>query len=301
MYGILGKILQKLKVNDMKKVMIPLVIIVLGFFGCNNPSSKSNGTINLSDTLGYFAAKNMKGLGSFKIGESTRSEILNIIKEEIRKDSRRYKETNYKELPLYSGYEPKYLDYKFDKKGNIASEFYREDFGSIFNEIKYDTISSFLKEDILKREVFGCPNIRELEMFKYYIGDIEISSLNLKFYKDTLYQIACSQNDKIEEGFKAKYGSGKTIDNTVKKGDKLLKIDKNTIWENETVRAESQTYIECKYDGDKYQGAGYSNCFFNMNSKNEKKLSEITDCKNAANETKKRFEEQNKKKDINQL
>lgn len=285
----------------MKKVMIPFVIIVLGFFGCNNPSSKNTGTINLPDTVGYFAAKNMKGLGSFRLGESTYSQILNIIKEEIRKDSRRYKETNYKELPLYTGYEPKYLDYKFDKKGNIASEFYREDFGSIFKEIKYDTISSFLKEDILKREVFGCPNIRELEMFKYYIGDIEISSLNLKFYKDTLYQITCSQNDKIEEGFKAKYGNGKTIDNSVKKGDKLLKIDKKTTWENETVKAESQTYIEYKYDGDKYKGAGYYSCLFDMNSKNEKMLREINDCKNAADESKTRFEEQKKRKDINQL
>ena len=157
----------------------------------------------------------MKGLASFIIGESTYTKILNLIKEEIRKDSRRYKETNYKEFPRYTGYQEKYLDYKFDKKGSIASQFYREDFAFIFKEIIYDTISSFLKEDILNREIFGCPSIRELEMFEYYIGDIEIRSLKLKFFNDTLCQISCSQNDKIEQGFKAKYGDGRLINNSV--------------------------------------------------------------------------------------
>lgn len=302
----------------MKKFIVPVLAIVIGFFSCNNPTSKNKENANLPDTTGYFAARNMKGLGTFKIGESTYSEILKTIKEEIRKDSRRYKESNYKDLPRYSGYESKYLDFKFDKNGNIASQFYREDFGSIFTEVKYDTINSYLKKDILEREIFGCPNIRETRMYNYYIGDIELSSLELKFYKDTLYQINCYQNDKVEEGFKAKYGGGRLINNTewetpsgrtnirpendaVLKKSKLTKIDEKIIWENELLKAESQTYCEYKYDGDEYKGAGYSNSHFIIISKNERILNEIKDCENSAYTTKKRMEEQSNQKDINQL
>lgn len=285
----------------MKNIVIPIVIIFLGLFGCNSPSFKNTETNNLPDTVGYFAARNMKGIGSFVIGESTYQEILNILKEEIRKDSRRFEETNYKELPRYNGYEPKYLDYKFDNEGNIVSRFYREDFGSIFKEIKYDTIADYLKEDFLNREIFGCPNIRELEMFKFFIGDIEISNLVLNFNKDTLFQIKCSQNEKIEEGFQIKYGNGRITDNTLRKGEKLLKIDKIINWENETIKAESQTYIEYKYEGDKYKGAGVYDSYFLMKSKNEVVLKEISDCKNKAFETRKRLEEERKQKDINQL
>lgn len=303
----------------MRNLAVLLVITCIVLLFCNNPSSqKISETSNLPDTTGYFAARNMKGLASFKIGESTYTEIINLIKQEIRKDSKRYKETNYKELPRYSGYQEKYLDFKFDKKGNIVGQFYREDFGSIFTEIKYDTIGSYLKEDILNREIFGCPNIIELEMSDYYIGDIQISSLKLKFYKDTLYQISCSQNDEIEEGFKAKYGNGRSINNSVWKTprgetkirpeneevlrkSKLLKIDEKIIWENESVRAEAQTYHEYSYEGDKYIGAGYSNSYFTIISKNEMVSREIKDCENAAYKTKTMLETQNKKKDFDQL
>lgn len=294
-----------------KKLTIPFLVIVIGFFSCNNPTSNSNENTNLPDTTACFAARNMKGLGTFKIGESTYSEILKTIKEEIRKDSRRYKESNYKDMPRYPGYEPKYLDCKFDKKGNIASQFYRDDFGSIFTEVKYDTINSYLKKDLLEREIFGCPNIREIRMYKYYIGDIELNSFELKFCMDTLYQIKCFQNNKVEEGFKAKYGFGRLINNTVwetprgktnkrpendavLKKSKLTKIDEKIIWENELLKAESQTYCEYKYDGDKYKGAGYSNSYLTIKSKNERIVSELKDCESAAYTCKKRIEEQSK-------
>ena len=85
------------------------------------------------------------------------------------------------------------------------------------------------------------------------------------------------------------------------KKSKLLKIDEIVIWENESIRAESQTYCEYKYEGDKYKGAGYYNSYFTMISKNEKIKREIKDCEDAAFATKKRLEEQEKQKDINQL
>ena len=308
----------------MRKKTNTLIIALIFLYSCNNQSPQKKISIdelsNLTDTIGYYAARNMKGLASFKIGESTYSETINQLKEEIRKDSRRFKETNYKESPQYSGYEEKYLDFKFDKKGNIANQFYREDFGSIFEEIKYDTISRYLKKDILNREIFGCPNIKELGMFEYYIGDIKIRSLKLKFYKDTLYQISCTQNNKIEEGFKAKYGNGRLINNSVwktprgetnvrpeneevLKKSQLLKIDEKIIWENESIKTESQTYCKYKYEGDKFIEPDLDsyNSYFNIWLKNELKMNEIKDCENAAYKTKKRLEEQSKQKDINQL
>lgn len=302
----------------MKKIVVPLLMTVVGFISCNNPSSQNIETYNLSDTTGYFEARNMLGLGAFKIEKSTYSEILNILKEEIRKDSRRYKETNYKETPLYDGYSPKYLDYKFDKTGNISSQFYREDFGGIFKEIKYDTISRFLKEDILNREIFGCPNIRELEMSKYYIGDIEITSLKLKFFNDTLYQINSWQSDKIEEGFKTKYGVGNLINNTVwktpfgktnirpendavRQKSQLLKLDEKIIWQNELIITESHTYCEYRYEGEKFKDAGYSNSTFMICTKNKRILENIKICEDNAYIAKKKLKEQDKQKNINQL
>ena len=287
----------------MRTLTVLLILLnLLGLLSCNIPSSqKNNLTDNFPDTTGYFAARNMKGLASFKIGESTYQEILSLIQEEIRKDSKRFKETNYKELSRYNGYQEKYLDYKYDKKGNIASQFYREDFGALYREIKYDTISDFLKEDILSSEVFGCPSIRELEMFEYYVGDIEINSLKLRFYRDTLYQIACLQNDEIEEGFKAKYGIGRSYDNSIERGDKILKINKKLIRENESIRAESMTYVEYKYNGDKYEGASYSNSYFTIILKNEKIVKQIKDCENVAALIKERLQARNKQKDINRL
>lgn len=285
----------------MKKLLMPILAVILGSFSCNNPTSKGTESSNLQDTTGFFAARNMKGLAFFKIGESTYSEIIDSIKENIRKDYKNKKETELG-LTRYSEYQERYLDFKFDKKGNIASQFNREDFGSIYTEVKYDTINSYLKEDFLEREIFGCPNIREIRMHSFYIGDIEISDLKLKFYKDTLYQIYCSQNDEVEEGFKVKYGSGKYVDNTIGgNGKKVLKIDEKLMWENQNVKTLSQSYIEYKYEGDKPKGFSNYNCFFEMNSKNKKIVQEIEDCENSANLTRKKLEEQNNQKDIDQL
>lgn len=166
----------------MKNLTISLLIICFGFFSCSNPSSQKNTVVNnVPDIAGYFAARNMKGLGAFKIGETIYSQALNIIKNEIRKDSKRFEETNNNEMPKYKYYEAKHLDFKFDKNGNITSQFYREYFDLIIKEVKYDTISRYLKEDLLEKDIFGCPNIKAIKIFQYYIGDIELMDFELKF------------------------------------------------------------------------------------------------------------------------
>jgi hypothetical protein len=304
----------------MKNLTISLLIICFGFFSCSNPSSQKNTVANnIPDTAGYFAARNMKGLATFKIGESTYSDVLKIIQEEIRQDSKRFnKTTNYKELPNYQGYDPKYPDFKFDKNGKIIGTFYREDFGYNYKEVIYDTLKSYLERDLLEEKIFGCPMERALTMHQYYIGDIEIMSLKLTFYNDTLFQISCFQNSSIESGFRAKYGDGKLIDNTewqtpsgktnirpenpeVLKKSKLMKINTKIIWENKQVKAISSTYIESNYDGDSYKGAGFSNSYFKMDSKNKRILKEIQECESIASKTRSRLEELKKKTDLNRL
>jgi hypothetical protein len=222
----------------MKNLTVSLLIICFGSFSCSNPTSQKNSVVNnVPDTAGYFAARNMKGIAAFKICETKYSQALKIIKDEIRKDSRRFKETNYKEMPKYHGYEAKYSDFTFDKNGNIASSFNREYFDLIIKEVKYDTLNNYLKEDLIKEEIFGCPNIKAIKIFQYYIGDIELMNFELKFYQDTLYKICCNQQDKIESGFKEKYGDGRSIINNEWKTPFGIK---NEAPENDAIRKKSQ-------------------------------------------------------------
>jgi NADH dehydrogenase/NADH:ubiquinone oxidoreductase subunit G len=290
------------------------------FFSCSNPTSKKNTVVNnVPDTAGYYAARNLKGISAFKIGETTYKQALNIIKDEIRKDSKKYKETNYKVMPKYQGYEAKYPDFTYDKNGNIATTFEREDFGFIYKEVKYDTIASYLKDDLVGEEVFGSPKLKALKIFQYYIGDIELMNFELKFFQDTLYNISSNQEDKVESGFKEKYGEGRTVKNDVwktpfgikneapendeiMKKSKVLKIDEQHIWENKLIKAVSQTYIEYEYKdgGDSFSDA-HSDSYFSIDSKNIILQNKITECKNLANKSRERLEAQKKQKEINQL
>jgi len=304
----------------MKTSIVIITSICLGLLSCTNPSAPKNKVENnVPDTVGFFAARNLKGIAAFKIGETTRSQALKIIKDEIRKDSRRFKETDYKEMPKYHGYEANYTDFTFDKNGNISGTFTREYFDLIIKEVKYDTISSFLKEDLLDREIFGCPKIRAIRIFQYYIGDIELMNFELKFYQDTLYKISCNQEDKIESGIKEKYGEGRTIVNNqwktplgikneapeneaMRKKSQLLKIDEKHIWENENVKAVSQTFVIYEYrNGSDSFSDAVSDSYFVINTKNTRLLDKITLCESIATKAKQRLEEQKKQKELNQL
>lgn len=304
----------------MKNVVAILIAICFGLLSCSNPSTPKNMiTDNQPDTVGFYAARNMKGIAAFKIGETTRSQALKIIKDEIRKDSRRFKETNYKETPRYNGYEANYPDFTFDKNGNISGTFTREYFDLIIKEVKYDTIPDFLKEDILERDIFGCPNIKAIRIFQYYIGDIELMSFELKFYKDTLYKISCSQKDQIESGFKEKYGEGKVFINNqwktpfgikneapendaIRKKSQLLKIDEKHIWENENVKAVSHTFVMYEYsDGSDTFSDASSDSYFVMDSKNTRLQDRIRQCEESAIKIKQSLIEQKKQKELNQL
>jgi len=303
----------------MKKI-ITLIIIGLFLYSCNNqPVQKNSTATNVPDTSGYYAARCMKGIASFRLGETTYKQAINNIKEEIRKDSRKSEETHYKEFPKYQGYDPKFLDFKYDKYGNIVSQFYREDFGYIIKEIKCDTLKSNLKKDALDDDIFGCPKTKAIKIFQYYIGDIELMNFELRFYNDTLYKISCDHEDKLDAGLKEKYGIGKSIkknewqtplgikseapqNEALKKKSKILKIDETTVWENQSIIATSITYMKFFYkDGSDDFSNAINSSYFKMELKNKALIEVIDNCENQASKAKQRLESENKKKELDLL
>ena len=278
------------------KFLLILFFAGLFLFSCNNPSRNKVSITNVTaDTTGYYAARNMKGLANFVLGESTINEIVEIIKAEIKEDYNIHKETS--QIPQYRGYEEKYTDFIYDENGKAIKSFYREDFGSIFKIFTYDTIKSNLfKNNDLDNERFGCPQIKSIEMFKYYITGLEINGLELKFYNDTLYEIFCWHNSGIEEGFIAKYGDGKGGDNS----DSKI-IDKLIVWENEFITATSKDYVKHENIGNENIETVYSDSYFIMILKNENLINEIHNCEKNAVELEKKFIESERQSEFDKL
>ena len=247
----------------MKKLLL-LAIFAPFLFSCENYSVRLK-TGNTPDTVGYYAARDLKGLANFKIGESTYSKTLESIKNEIH-------EEHNKGVWHGTGY-PKYVAY--------SNGYY----GFVLDVIRHDTTVKFFDNSRYKPNyesdiIFGCPNFKTIRLSNYFIGDINLQNFQLKFFRDTLYEISCNQNNDIEIGFEKKYGKGKYIQ------------DKAIVWENEDVKAEARTY--------KGNYGSYSSAF-TIETKNDRIKKEIIGCKNAAYYAGKRIEESRKNKDIDKL
>jgi len=178
------------------------IVFIIFLSSCINKNEQNNNAINntANDTTGFYQAKDLQGLSVFIIGNSTYNQVLKHLKSEFKDDKRYY-------------------------------------FYSDIDETKYDTLVSYLEEDLLRRNIFGCPDLRTIEISKYYIGDIEVSYLKLDFFRDTLFNIRCWQNDEIEEGFKSKYGEGRLVNNSVWK---TPKGETNIRPENDEILKKSQ-------------------------------------------------------------
>jgi hypothetical protein len=276
----------------MKNLSFILVISII-VIGCNSQTSTPKVSLG-NDTIGFYAARNLKGLASFKIGESTYRNVLNQIKDEIRKDSKRFEETDYKEMPRYTGYQEKYPDFTFDKAGNIASSFYREDFSFILDEIN-DTITKTVK------------------MSSYFIDNLEVQYLELTFYSDTLIRIKSWQNDEIDKIFEQKYGDlhhkkelvwknviGVTIirneDGPPSKNAKLISSIEENKWENERIIAESYSNYNFENENDP---TGYS--YFMIESKNQRIMQTIKDSQDLSSKKRDLMEEKKKKELIDKI
>ena len=272
----------------MRAFLTVLTVVIIVLSSCKDFSksenSKTTDNPEKTDTTGYFEARDLQGLANFIIDKSNYKETFRTLNKEFKEDKRYY----------------------YSSPFNIT-------------EISYDTTESFLNEDILEQRIFGCPNLKALKVSTYFIGDIELTSLKLTFYQDTLIRIDCSQNDKIDEGFSEKYGKGKFIDNSLWRTpsgetnerpndnligkSQLLKIDETKIWENGNVIAKSSSYCVYKYEGEKYLGADNATSYnnFAIVSKNEERNIEMTRCDSLSQEYKLLLIESKKRKDYDKL
>ena len=162
----------------MKKLLFICLVLTIFLVSCNQINNKSDNSAKI-DTTGYYIARDLKGLATFKIDESTFDETLNQIKNEIRNDKKSF-ET--------SGKLSKYPDWMYISKEN-----------SIINK-EYFAIDERTEK-----------NIKTIEILQYFVGEIEIEQLKLIFYNDTLIFISCDSNEKIEKAFTQKYGEPKNV------------------------------------------------------------------------------------------
>jgi hypothetical protein len=223
--------------------------------GCNNPGATRNAqTTDQLDTVGYYAARELKGLYEFILNEITTKDLKKIEKHIL------------KETP----------------KNNYL-EGYISIFG-LFHEIKEE--DSFHKRD-------WCDNVRKFETCNFFIGDIEISSLSLTFFNDTLLTIECHPRDKLKEAFIHKYGKGKDKSKPTKvikrKNKDILESLTDITWENETVRA--QYY----YEFFELFGQQEAYNYFKIALKDTVKINAMREC-NRLYEEQLRIEKDNEKK-----
>lgn len=276
----------------MKKLFIVLFGVLLLTTSCSNiPTGNNNFNansriINAVDTTGYYAAKNLKGLELFNLGETTYNGALDVIKSKIRVDYN--KEYNLRNYPPY--YSPK-------------TKYSAERFSILFEEIQKDTICSLLDKKTSSgfgSLTFGSPDVKFILMREYYIGDLKISNLKLTFFKDTLCKIECDQNTAIEQGFKDKYGEGnytKLIDIRTKR-----RIAKNEqiIWRNSVVFAKSWEDYSYKYKNNILESS-YNRDGFIIEFNNREVYDNILKSENNAYKIKVDYENNKKQKDLNKL
>lgn len=108
----------------------------------------------------------------------------------------------------------------------------------------------YANEFKLDEKKSSCPDIRVYEISEYYIGDIKISYLELRFYRDTLFQIDSWASDDIKKAFNLKYGEGirnykysRIFPN--KKSEKM-DVFEDITWQNEKIKAHYHDEIHSK-------------------------------------------------------
>lgn len=165
---------------------IPLLLIC----SCK-PRTPAALASTVPDTTGYYAARELDGLGYFILGQSTFKETVKKIKAEMRANA---------------------VEYRYDP-------FWEPD-GIAYPELKVfkkDT-TVFYRDDYLFNDVLACPNNDKIELNKYIVGGLELSHIYLEFYNDTLISINTPD-----------YGShlGAAFDK--KYGESILKVNKKSI------------------------------------------------------------------------
>lgn len=195
----------------MKKLLFIYLALIIFLVSCNPTNNKSDSSVKI-DTTGYYTARDLKGLATFRIDESTFDGTINQIKNEIRNDKKSF-ET--------SGKLTKFDDYMYLPKEN-----------SILNKEHFSIDERTEK------------NIKTIEMHQYFAGELEIKQFKLIFYHDTLINITCSSNEHIEKAFSQKYGKPKSITETQEFG-----VKSGNRWENQKIKATSYIGFDNRIKG----------------------------------------------------
>jgi hypothetical protein len=114
---------------------------------------------------------NIDGIGYFKIGKTK----IDIIKD---------------------------LESEFGTETEIINDTY----GLVQAKKRSNSIFQFIPKKKNSYEFNICPDVKEYYIPVYVIADMEITQLNLKFYKDVLYEIKCDSTRELREALALKYG-----------------------------------------------------------------------------------------------
>lgn len=264
-----------------KIVFWNIIFISAVIYSCTPSNTNSTKVeFNKTDTTGYYNARLLIGLGDFHINQSTFKDIYNLL----------------------------YNNAKRDKRYIIALS--PESYIDVYT---YDTLKSLIKTDYSSKKQFGCPNIKKIELYEYYLGNIEINELSLLFYNEILIEISCNQNDDIEKGFMTKYGKDHFYKNDIwivknkkttkrpsddlLRDSKLIEINEKYYWHNENVLVESVTYLKYKYESQRQ----YYGSYFKISTKDDIVLKAKLECSNRALKCKEKLKLEEKKSDYDKL
>lgn len=234
-----------------------VLLIVISFVSCTTPTPKAGPTIT-PDTTGYYAARELKGLGYFILGQSTFKMTVNKIKKEMREN----KEYRYDPDPFWSE-DLRYKDLKVFRKD--TSVFYRDDY--------------------LLNDVLACPNNDKIELYKYFVGGLELSNIYLEFYNDTLIAIhSPDYGFNLLSAFHKKYGEGIQTINTIsieRDGKDNYRVhEKERIWHNDKVKATYEEHSKWLLEKGEITmgGHSYSNDYFTIELQIDNRREEYNKC-----------------------
>ena len=173
------------------------------------------------------------------------------------------------------------------------------DLAEVNKQIKLsDKYKSFEQEGFTSKKSWrDCPDVKQYSTSKFYIGDIEISYIDLHFYKDTLFEITCWASWNIQNAFTKKYGEGVKDDYRYvvrKKG--IVKAHTKIVWENKTVIA--KYHDEINSTDDKTRDYIHT---FKMTTKSDSLLRKIVDCQNIIYNNKKAEQEKKRQESIDMI
>ena len=203
----------------------------------------------------YIQCKDLKGLGELRIGKSTLRQVS--------KDK---------------GISP-YLSLEWDV--TFVNGYWGE---SALSDME---LGRYLNKNAKK--------IKQFDIGKYKVGELEISDVCLAFYRDTLVAISFDCSDKLLEHYKSKYGNGKGSNyryaySRGEYGEKgyvfECKEDEDRMWANERVTMKYEHYWNQRTTATERDFYGKTTCVISSNDRYDDFLSELDKYKKAYKEQK---------------